>query len=116
MELSFYQGERFRQLAGQFEQLAALPDVPTLGTPQHGVLPGCFMDMAAVKILGLFAVNKGSNRVTSEVLAFAGAIERSAFGRSVANEHQRLEPGEAAQALRQFLFAVLARSVERCGI
>ena len=73
MELSFYQG-------GQFQQLAAFPDVPTLGAPQHGVLPGCFMDMAAVKILGLFAIDKFSNRVTSEVLAFAGAMSGVPLG------------------------------------
>ena len=80
------------------------------------MLPGGLMDVPAKEIPRLLAFDEFADRVASEMLALGRAIERRIFGWSVANQDQPIESGEPSQALPQFLFAVLARRVERSGI
>ena len=80
----FYQGR-------QIEQLAALSDVPALGAPEHSMLSGGFVDVPAIEIPGLLALDEFADRIASEMLPFGRAIERGVFGRGVANQNQRIE-------------------------
>src|SRR5260370_8183274 len=60
--------------------------------------------------------DKIANGLDSEMLAFARAIELGVSGRSVAYENPRIDAREFRKSLRQFVFAVFARGVERCRI
>jgi hypothetical protein len=82
-ELSFYQGR-------QVEQLAALPDVPTLGPAQHFMLTGRLVNMPAVEVTGLLSFDEFADGIASKMLPFGRAIERRALGRGVANQNQRI--------------------------
>ena len=65
----FYQGR-------QVEQLAALSDVPALGSAQQYMLSGGFVDVPAVEIPGLLAFDEFADCIAAEMLPFARAIER----------------------------------------
>jgi hypothetical protein len=109
----FFEGHGSFILAGrEFEQLAALSDVPALRSPNGRLLTGRFVNVPAVEIPRLLAFDEFADRIAPEVPPFGRPIERGAFGRRVADEHQRIQSRESIEALRQFLLAVLARRIE----
>lgn len=109
MEPLFYQGR-------QFEQMAALSNVPTLGAPQGFVLARGFMDMPAKEIPRLFAFDKLADCFAAKMFSFSRAIESGAFRWRVADQHQRIKARKFVEALLQFLFAILAWRVEGRGV
>src|ERR1700730_13881719 len=95
------------------QHLAALAHVPALSSAKGFRLASRFVDMAAIEICRLMALDEFAHRRASEVLTLPCAIQLAVFRRSVANQNQRIEPSELLQARCQFLLAVFAGSVER---
>ena len=73
------------------------------------------MDMAAEKSLGLMAVDKVADRPAAAVDAIPNAIERGIERRRVADQDQRVQLFKRRQARSEFVFTVLAGSLEGRG-
>src|SRR5271155_4053840 len=98
------------------QNLAALAHVPALGSAKKFLLTCRFMDVAAIKVSRLIALDKFTHRGAAEVLTLRGAIQLAVFWRSMADENQRIDSCELIQPCGQFLLAIFARRVEGCRI
>jgi hypothetical protein len=70
-----------------FQQMPFLADIPALRFSQHHTRAGRFVNMAAEKVRGLMLLDEISNSGAAKVLIGSSVIERSIFGRAVANEN-----------------------------